>query len=40
MTATQDQPRQAPPLLHISCGCIWDGDTRLRACPAHNHRRA
>jgi len=22
--------------LVISCGCIWDGDTRVQTCPAHN----
>lgn len=26
-------------VLHISCGCVWDGDVRIVACPAHKRPR-
>lgn len=24
--------------LYISCGCIWQGDDRVRACSAHDRK--
>jgi hypothetical protein len=28
-------PTAETELMFISCGCVWDGETRIQSCPAH-----